>query len=96
MKGLAGQDLSAKLPDIRMTNIGGKNAGVSPAEAAREIFAVLYGEISSPDVSGVLTKGLQDLQGGAEQRGQKAVEGGGEKVVEEVEAATEKLKGLFN
>ncbi|OEU61068.1 MAG: hypothetical protein BA870_10010 [Desulfuromonadales bacterium C00003094] len=96
VKGLAGQDLSAKLPDIRMTNIGGKNAGVSPAEAAREIFAVLYGEISSPDVSGVLTKGLQDLQGGAEQRGQKAVEGGGEKVVEEVEAATEKLKGLFN
>ncbi len=96
VKGLAGQEISAKLPEIRMTNIGQKNAGVSPAEAAREIFAALYGKISSPDVSGVLTKGLQDLQGGAEQLGQKTVEGVGEKTAEEVEAATEKLKGLFN
>lgn len=96
VKGLAGQDISAKLPDIKMKNIGQKNDGVSPAEAAREIFAALYGKISSPDVSGVLTKGLQDLQGGAEQLGQKAVEQVGEKAAGEVEAAKEKLKGLFN
>lgn len=96
VKGLAGQDISAKLPDIQMKNIGQKKAGVAPAEAAREIFAALYGKISSPDVSGVLTKGLQDLQGGAEQLGQKAVEQVGEKAAGEVEAAKEKLKGLFN
>lgn len=95
VKGLAGQDISATLPDIQMKNIGQKKAGVSPAEAAREIFAALYGKISSPDVSAVLTKGLQDLQGGAEQLGQKAVEQAGEKATGEVEAAKEKLKGLF-
>lgn len=96
VKGLAGQEISAKLPEIKLTNVGQKKDGVSPAEAAREIFAALYGKISSPDVSGVLSKGLQDLQGGAEQIGQKAVEQVGEKAAGEVEAAKEKLKGLFN
>jgi uncharacterized protein involved in outer membrane biogenesis len=96
VKGLAGQDISATLPDIQMKNIGQKKAGVSPAEAAREIFAVLYGKLSSPEVRGELFKGLQDLQGGAEQLGQKAVEQAGEKAAGEVEAAKEKLKGLFN
>ncbi len=96
MKGLAGQEISAALPVIRLQNIGGKDSGVSPAEAAREIFAALYGKISSPDVRGVLTEGLQSLQGGAEQLGQQAVEQAGEKAAGEVEAAKEKLKGLFN
>lgn len=96
VKGLAGQDISAKLPEIKLNNVGRKKEGVSPAEAAREIFAALYGKISSPDVSGVLTKGLKDLQGGAEQLGQKTVEQVGEKAAGEVEAAKEKLKGLFN
>lgn len=96
VKGLSGQDISATLPDIRMKNIGQKKAGVSPAEAAREIFTVLYGKISSPEVRGALTKGLQDLQGSAEQLGQEAVEQAGEKAAGEVEAAKEKLKGLFN
>lgn len=95
VKGLAGQDVSAALPDIQLKNIGNKKSGVSPAEASREIFAALYGKISSPDVSGVLTKGLQSLQGGAEQLGQQAVEQAGEKATGEVEAAKEKLKGLF-
>ncbi len=95
VKGLAGQDISAKLPEIKLKNVGQKKDGVTPAEAAREIFAALYGKISSPDVSGVLTKGLQDLQGGAEQLGQKAVEQVGEKAAGEVDAAKEKLKGLF-
>lgn len=96
VKGLAGQDISAKLPEIKMTNVGQKNDGVSPAEAAREIFAALYGKISSPNVSGVLTKGLQNLQGEAGQLGQKAVEQVEGKAAGEVEAAKEKLKGLFN
>lgn len=96
VKGLAGQDISATLPDIQMKNIGQKKSGVSATEAAREIFAALYGKISSPEVSGMLTKSLQNLQGDAEQLGQKAVEQVGEKAASEVEAAKEKLKGLFN
>lgn len=91
VKGLAGQEISAALPAIHLQNIGQDKAGVTPAEAAQKIFAALYGKISSPDVSGVLNKGLQSLQGGAEQLGQQA----GQKATEEVEAAKEKLKGLF-
>lgn len=95
VKGLAGQEVSAALPDVQMKNIGQKKAGVSPAEAAREIFAALYGQISSPDVRGALTKGLQDLQGNAAELGQQAVGQAGEKTADGVDAAKEKLKGLF-
>jgi hypothetical protein len=79
-----------------MKNIGNKESGVLPAEAAREIFAALYGQISSPEVRGVLIERLRDIQGSAEQFGQKAVEQAGEKAAGEVDAAKEKLKGLFN
>ncbi len=100
VKGLAGQDISAVLPDIQLKNIGQRQSGVSPAEAAQEIFAALYGSISSPDVSGVLSKGLQDLQGGVEQAGQQAVDQAADQAAEqaagEVEAARGKLKGLFD
>ncbi len=91
VKGLAGQEISAALPVIHLQNIGQDKAGVTPAEAAQKIFAALYGKISSPDVSGVLNKSLQDLQGGAEQLGQQA----GQKATESVDAAKEKLKGLL-
>lgn len=94
MKGLAGQNISTALPEIHLQNIGQKKSGVSPAEAASEIFTALYGKIASPDVSGVLNQGLQSLQG-AEQLGQKTVEQAGEKAAESVDAAKEKLKGLF-
>lgn len=95
VKGLAGQEISAALPAIHLQNIGQDKAGVTPAEAAQQIFAALYGKISSPDVSAALNKGLQSLQGGAEQLGQEAVQQAGEKATKEVEAAKEKLKGLF-
>ncbi|MEZ4483445.1 MAG: AsmA family protein [Syntrophotaleaceae bacterium] len=93
VKGLAGQEVSAALPEIRLQNIGQDKAGVTPAEAAQQIFAALYGKVSSPDVNAILNKGLQGLQGNAEQFGQQAVQQAGEKAAEE---ATEKLKGLFN
>ncbi len=96
VKGLTGQDINAVLPDIQLKNIGQKQSGVSPAEAARVIFAALYGKISSPDVNGVLTKGLQSLQDDSEQVGQKVVEQAGENATGEVGAAQEKLKGLYN
>lgn len=95
VKGLTGQDITATLPDIQLKNIGNKESGVLPAEAAREIFAALYGQISSPDVRGVLNKGLQNLQGSAKQLGQEAVEQAEQKAAGEVDAAKEKLKGLF-
>ncbi len=95
VKGLAGQEISAVLSDIQLKNIGQKQSGISPAEAARVVFAALYSQISSPDVRGVLNKGLQNLQGDAEQLGRQAVEQAGEKATGEVEAVKDKLKGMF-
>ena len=95
VQGLAGQDIKAALPDIRLQNIGQKETGVLPAEAAQEIFAAIYGEIASPEVSAVLNRELQSLQGSAEKLGQQAVEQAEEKAAESVERATEQLKGVF-
>lgn len=84
---LGGKGISAPLPDIHLKNIGEKKGGASPAEAFKEVFSSLYEKIKSPAVTDTLNKGLKSLGKGLETIGGETKKG--------VEAATDKLKGLF-
>lgn len=56
---IKGQSISARLPDIHLTNIGGQ--GASPQKVFSEIAAALYKEITSPVVRDSLNQSLKDL-----------------------------------
>jgi len=98
MSMLAGQSISAPLPDIHLKDIGKKKGGASPAEAFEQIFAVLYEKITSRAVADVLNQGLKALGPGMEAVGEGAkskLEGVTEGAKKELEGATDKVKGLF-
>ncbi len=84
---LGGKSVSAPLPDIHLKDVGKKQEGVSPAKAFEEVFAALYGEITSPAVTATLNQGLKALGSGIE-----AVSEGARK---ELDRATDKVKELF-
>jgi uncharacterized protein involved in outer membrane biogenesis len=75
-----GKSISATLPDIHLKNVGQKEGGVSPAEAFKEVFAALYGEITSPAVADALTRELKAI--GSE------IEIGGDGTKKGIEGAT--------
>lgn len=84
-----GQSLtaSASLPDIHLKNIGEKKGGASPEEVFKEVFAVLYKEITSPAVTSALNKELKALGSSVE------IETPAGKT--DLGTATDKVKGLF-
>jgi hypothetical protein len=95
---LGDQEIKADLPDIHLKDIGKKKGGVSAAEAAKEIFAALYGKIQSPVVMGALNDQLKNLGGvGAEAVEKAAKEAAGlvEGADKEAGSVTDKVKGLF-
>jgi hypothetical protein len=99
---LGEQEIKADLPDIHLKDIGKKKGGASPAEVAKEIFAALYGKITSPNVMGALNDQLKKLGGvGVETIEKTAKEGlkGATDVVKGAEkeagSVTDKVKGLF-
>jgi hypothetical protein len=99
---LGDQEIKADLPDIHLKDIGKKKGGASPAEVAKEIFAALYGKITSPNVMGALNDQLKKLGGvGVETIEKTAKEGlkGATDVVKGAEkeagSVTDKVKGLF-
>lgn len=99
MSMLGGKSLSADLPDIHLTDIGGKRGGATPAQAVKEIFAALHAQITSPAVTDVLNDGLKGLTAGtraAAEKARKQLKAVGEDAKGGVKAATDKLKGLFN
>lgn len=59
--GLGEKEISSPLPDIHLKNIGEKENGESPADAFKEVFAALYGKITSPAVTGALNKQLKSM-----------------------------------
>jgi hypothetical protein len=59
--GLGDKQISSPLPDVHLKNIGEKKDGASPAEAFKEVFAALYGKITSPAVTDVLNKQLKSM-----------------------------------
>ena len=96
--GLGDKEINSPLPDIHLTNIGEKKNGASPAEAFKEVFASLYGKISSPAVTDALNKQLKSMgvnldslkEGAMNQLG-----GTGEKVEEKVTDIGKKIKGIL-
>jgi hypothetical protein len=96
--GLGDKQISSPLPDIHLTNIGEKKNGASPAEAFKEVFAALYGKITSPAVTDVLNKqlksmgvNLDSLREGA----MKKLEGTTGNVQEQLKDVGKKVKGIF-
>ncbi len=71
---LGGQAASAEFPEIHLKDVGKENGGTTPKEAFSEIFAVLYKNISSPDMSQILNEKLQGLSGDVKEQMDKAGE----------------------
>ncbi|MGD2185493.1 MAG: hypothetical protein PVI71_05170 [Desulfobacterales bacterium] len=99
---LGDQEIKADLPDIHLKDIGKKKGGAPPAEVAKEIFAALYGKITSPNVMGALNDQLKKLGGESAKMLEKAAEEGLKSATEAVVGAeksagsvTDKVKGLF-
>lgn len=59
--GLGDKEISVPLPDIHLKDIGKKKNGASSAEVFKEVFAALYGKITSPAVTDVFNQQLKTL-----------------------------------
>ena len=102
---LAGQTISASLPDIHLKDIGKKKGGALPAEVFDEVFKALYAQINSPDVTQTLNQGLKAFGTSFEalgkdpskelQKTQERFEAIGKDPEKDVKAVTDTLKGLF-
>jgi uncharacterized protein involved in outer membrane biogenesis len=99
---LADKEIKTDLPDIHLKDIGKKKGGASPAEVAKEIFATLYGKITSPKVIGSLNDQLKKLGGESAEALEEAAKQGLKSATDAVVGAekqagsvTDKVKGLF-
>jgi hypothetical protein len=99
---LGDKEIKTDLPDIHLTDIGKKKGGASAAEVANEIFAALYGKITSPNVLGALNDQLKKLGGESAEALEEAAKQGLKSATEAVVGAekeaggvTDKVKGLF-
>jgi hypothetical protein len=59
---LAGHPVTADLPAIHLSNIGGQHEGASPARVVQEIVAAVYKHIQSPAVIDSLNQQLSQLK----------------------------------
>jgi len=71
--GIGDKKISATLPDIHLKDIGKKKNGAPPAEAFKEVFAALYGTITSPAVTDILNKELTSMGANLDSLGQDAI-----------------------
>ncbi len=83
---LSGQTISAKLPNIHLKDLGAESGGASPAEVFSRIFAVLYREISAPEVTRALKEKVEALS----QDAQKKIEEAGQSLKAETEKKVKK------
>lgn len=95
--GIGDKQISATLPDIHLKDIGEKKNGASPAEAFKEVFAALYGKISSPAVTDVLNKELSSMGVNLDSLGQDAIKKLGDTIGKEkgLDDIGKKVKGMF-
>jgi hypothetical protein len=95
--GIGDKQISATLPDIHLTNIGKNKNGASPAEAFKEVFAALYGKISSPAVTDVLNKELSSMGVNLDSLGQDAIKKLGDTIGKEkgLDDIGKKVKGIL-
>jgi hypothetical protein len=96
--GLGDKQISSPLPDIHLTNIGEQKNGASPAEAFKEIFAALYGKITSPAVTDVLNKQLKSMGvnlDSLKEGAMKELKGTTGNVQEKLKDVGKTVKGIF-
>jgi hypothetical protein len=97
------KQISTDLPEIHLKDIGKKKNGASAAEVAQEIFAALYGKVTSPQVIGALNDQVKKLGGAAAEAVQGVAEEGVKQATGAVESAgkeatggiTDTVKGLL-
>ena len=95
---LSDQEIKTDLPDIHLKDIGKKKGGASAAEVAKEIFAALYGKITSPAVIGALDSQLKKLGGAGIAELEKVTSGAAGiagDAGKQAEGVADKVKGLF-
>ena len=95
--GIGDERISATLPNIHLKDIGKEKNGASPAEAFKEVFAALYGEITSPAVTDVLNKELSSMGVNLDSLDQDAIKKLGDTIGKEkgLNDIGKKLKGIF-
>jgi len=96
--GLEDKKINVPLPDIHLKDIGQKNNGTSPAVAFKEIFAAVYGKITSPGVTGALNQQLKTMGVNINSLGKEAakqLEGGTGKVKKGLDDVSKKLKNIL-
>ncbi len=91
------QKISTTLPNIHLKDIGKKKNGASPAEAFKEIFAALYGTITSPAVTDLLNKELSSRGVNLDSLGEDAIKKLGDTMGKEegLKDVGNKVKGMF-
>lgn len=97
--GLKDRAATVSLPDLHLTNIGGKDKGASPEEIARQILKNLYQNIRSRQVEKAFRQQLENLGVSLDQLGREAA-GQLEKLRKKTDRDLDSLKntveGLFN
>lgn len=95
--GMGDKQVSVPLPDIHLKDIGKKKNGASPAEAFKEVFAALYGTITSPAVTDVLNKQLTSIGVNLDSLGEDAIKKLGDTMGKEegLNDIGKKVKGMF-
>ena len=93
--GLGQKEITVPLPDIHLKDIGKESNGASAAEVSKQIFAALYGKITSNAVTNAINQELKTYGANLDSLSKttmKQVEG----VSEKAKDIGEKVKGLLN
>ena len=95
--GIGDKQISATLPDVHLKDVGKNKNGASPAEAFKEVFAALYGKITSPAVTDALSKELSSMGVNLDSLDQDAIKKLGDTIGKEkgLDDIGKKVKGMF-
>lgn len=96
--GLEGKKINIPLPDIHLKDIGQKSDGISPAKVFKEIFATVYGKITSPGVTDALNQQIKTMGIKINSLGKetaKQLKGGAGKVKKGLDDVSKKLKNIL-
>jgi hypothetical protein len=93
---LKGKEIIVSLPDIHLKEIGKKESGTSAQKAFKDIFAALYSNITSPEVTDAINQGLKELGTNLEEVAAKQIKDLDENTKKAVHGITDQVKGLFN
>ena len=95
---LGGAEITVPLPEIRLTNIGQERGGATPVEAAGEMFAALYAQITAPETMQALDSQLKKLESALDETKKVVTDqatAAGEEAKQRVKALGDKIKGFL-